>query len=980
MTGFTPLPIVSAPEAKTLYGEIDERRLNDTVVLTHGWDKKGATDFWTGTGERQAGSLIERSMGKSVNILRYNWPGALTSTRIPDAAEYVEARQNVYDAGIRLANQLIEHLGKGYSGKIHFIGHSLGSIVNTYAAATFLNQMPYVKDVQFTALDRPNHVDKLPFHDGFCPMGMSSQACDDFFVDHYGFDRNFFATILPVTRAGLIIDNYYSLTGLTGVGDIANGPVYNHPPLVDPWSLGAGMESVFNEAFANDHSGVQQWYRWTISPYDPLPPKDGQRKVCEGASFSSDYANRARYNASLNPCDKGWDWSILKSSGPPVNQMITPGPTTSGIFPAANPSAIDPSGKPCNTQVLNGIISIIKCTEGSSPYSAIPVTIPQGSATLSFTYNFANRGDGDYAAVVLDNTPIWVLSGSSATPGVDQNSGPIPIGGLTGNRILTVALYGVGGNNFIFELKNFAVQTAPTSGPALSIAMTHTGNFAQGQQNARHSVIVSNATGAAATSGTVTVTETVPSGLALVSMAGAGWACSANTCSRNDAIAGGSSYPAITVTVNVAANATSPQLNVVTLTGGGSASNSTADSVIVTASGGGGGGSGTPLTGNLRFVPVAPCRVVDTRGATGQVGAFGPPIMAGGGSRTFPVSSSPCGIPPSALSYSLNVTVVPSGPLAYLTTWPTGQQRPLVSTLNSFEGRVVANAAIVPAGANGSIDVFVTNPTHVIIDINGYFDGQNSAALSFYPATPCRIADTRNAAGPFGGPSINGQTKRDFPISSSACSMPSAGAYSLNATVVPPAALGYLTLWPTGQTQPFVSTLNSFDGAIVANAAIVPAGANGSISAFVSNTSDVILDGNGYFAASGSPGALSFYPVQPCRVADTRSDSGKTGAFGAPSVNSGQTRDFPIPSSTCGIPAGAKAYSINVTVVPKGPLSYLTLWPTGQNQPFVSTLNSFQGRIVANAAIVPAGTNGSVSVFVTNPTDVIIDINGYFAP
>ena len=74
------------------------------------------------------------------------------------------------------------------------------------------------------------------------------------------------------------------------------------------------------------------------------------------------------------------------------------------------------------------------------------------------------------------------------------------------------------------------------------------------------------------------------------------------------------------------------------------------------------------------------------------------------------------------------------------------------------------------------------------------------------------------------------------------------------------------------------------------------------------------------------------------------------------------------------------AYSLNVTVVPQGPLGYLTIWPTGEDQPVVSTLNSLDGRIKANAAIVPAGTSGAVSVYVTNTTDVILDIDGYFAP
>ncbi|MBL8217090.1 MAG: hypothetical protein JNK87_40595, partial [Bryobacterales bacterium] len=75
-----------------------------------------------------------------------------------------------------------------------------------------------------------------------------------------------------------------------------------------------------------------------------------------------------------------------------------------------------------------------------------------------------------------------------------------------------------------------------------------------------------------------------------------------------------------------------------------------------------------------------------------------------------------------------------------------------------------------------------------------------------------------------------------------------AAAYSLNATVVPNAMLQYLTLWPTGVAQPTVSTLNAFDAAITSNALIAPAGTNGSINAFMSEASHLILDINGFFA------------------------------------------------------------------------------------------------------------------------------------
>jgi hypothetical protein len=91
-------------------------------------------------------------------------------------------------------------------------------------------------------------------------------------------------------------------------------------------------------------------------------------------------------------------------------------------------------------------------------------------------------------------------------------------------------------------------------------------------------------------------------------------------------------------------------------------------------------------------------------------------------------------------------------------------------------------------------------------------------------------------------------------------------------------------------------------------------------------------------------------------------------------------RTFPIQSSTnCTIPAIAQAYSLNVTVVPPGSLGFLTIWPSGQPRPNASTLNDPQGAVIANAAIVPAGTSGSVDVYASANTDLVIDINGYYA-
>jgi len=253
---------------------------------------------------------------------------------------------------------------------------------------------------------------------------------------------------------------------------------------------------------------------------------------------------------------------------------------------------------------------------------------------------------------------------------------------------------------------------------------------------------------------------------------------------------------------------------------------------------------------------------------------------------------------------------------------------------------------------------------------------QTASSLQFVPVTPCRVADTRNAIRPFGGPELGARTSREFEIPQSACKIPSSAvAYSLNVTVVPNGPLGYLTIWPSGQSQPLVSTLNS-DGRVKANAAITPAGTNGGVSVYVTNETQVILDIDGYFVPKGTASALAFYPVTPCRVVDTRK---AVGPLGGPFMAAGTSRAFPVQSSSCGLPADAQVYSLNVTAAPRGDLGYLTMWPTGAAQPLVSTLNAPTGTDTANAAIVPAASNGDVSVYVSNSTDVVLDVDGYFA-
>ena len=371
----------------------------------------------------------------------------------------------------------------------------------------------------------------------------------------------------------------------------------------------------------------------------------------------------------------------------------------------------------------------------------------------------------------------------------------------------------------------------------------------------------------------------------------------------------------------------------------------------------------------LQFVPVTPCRVVDTRNAPGQFG--GPPI-SGGSYRDFDIPQSACNIPSTAAAYSLNVAVVPHGGLGYLTVWPAGQPRPTIATLNSVDGRIKANAAIIPAGSSEAISVYATQTTDVVLDIDGYFVPASSATLAFFPLTPCRVADTRWVTGPLGGPYLAGATQRAFPVLSGSCNIPdTAQAYSLNFAAIPHGPLGYMTVWPSGQSKPLVSTLNALTGTITANAAIVLSGLSGAISVYPSSATDLVIDIDGYFApADSAPDPLSLFALAPCRVLDTRQT---TGAFSG-------SLPVSVLQSGCQVPS-AQAYVLNATVVPLHgqPLGYLTLWPDAEDKPVVATLNALDGAITSNMAIVST-LNGFIDAYATSPTDLVVDIFSYFAP
>lgn len=110
----------------------------------------------------------------------------------------------------------------------------------------------------------------------------------------------------------------------------------------------------------------------------------------------------------------------------------------------------------------------------------------------------------------------------------------------------------------------------------------------------------------------------------------------------------------------------------------------------------------------------------------------------------------------------------------------------------------------------------------------GVSPAEADGPFDFFTLTPCRVVDTRSPIGPQGGPKLNANTTRNFPIVP-LCGVPSnAAAIAMNVTVVSPTDLGDLRIWPAGQPIPLASVINwvSSDFA-VANGAIIALGNDG---------------------------------------------------------------------------------------------------------------------------------------------------------
>ena len=364
------------------------------------------------------------------------------------------------------------------------------------------------------------------------------------------------------------------------------------------------------------------------------------------------------------------------------------------------------------------------------------------------------------------------------------------------------------------------------------------------------------------------------------------------------------------------------------------------------------------------YQPVDPIRLVDTR-TTGH-------RLARDGVLDLQVLGTG-GVPATGVAaVVLNVTEASSSDGGYLTVWPGGTPRPVVSTVNFETGQIRYALETIRPGPAGLVSFYnLRGLTDVVVDLQGYYlDGTTSTCGGSYTAVgPTRILDTRVTHD-----ALLGGTPREVQVVGVAGVPATATGVAINVTVDKTAAPGFLSVYPAGGTLPTISNLNFRADQTVANLAKVRLGSNGALSVFSSQATELVLDVQGYFEPGG-PNGQRYVSLVPSRLVDTRIPVGVPAPVGPGLAATVQA------AGRGGVPSsGASAVLVHLTAVQPTLPGYLTAFSGGQ-RPLASSVNFRPREDASNLVLVALGPSGTFDVYnFAGRTGLVVDVVGYYEP
>jgi hypothetical protein len=247
-------------------------------------------------------------------------------------------------------------------------------------------------------------------------------------------------------------------------------------------------------------------------------------------------------------------------------------------------------------------------------------------------------------------------------------------------------------------------------------------------------------------------------------------------------------------------------------------------------------------TGDSRFTPITPVRLLDTRETDSRLGDGDTVELQVGGVG---------GIPAGVAAVTLNVTSVDPTLAGYVTVYACGGNRPTVSNLNPRPGRVRPNLVVSPVSSGGKVCLYSLQDVDLVVDVTGYMK-TGTAGKKFTPSTPFRLIDTRERSRPelqagTGGDLVHAGQTLEIQIAGARGVPGDATAVSLNLTVTGASRPGYITAYPCG-TRPITSTANYEAGDAVSNGAQLPLSASGKLCVYSMQDAHIIIDVNGWWS------------------------------------------------------------------------------------------------------------------------------------
>ena len=445
-----------------------------TVVLTHGWNDDPYS--WA----TSMANLIHNNLpSPSPNIVAWDW--SLTAKSAPDDPGIPAAQTG--DQGRALGEKLLLTLGANYSKPIHFVGHSLGTLVNA-SAANYLQGTNWAnEDVSPTPWLATN-LQMTLFDEAEVATGQSGLL--NGIRTLIGWNGNPLepkpSYYHPLPRHFAWADNYVSAFGLLHP-EAANVILTKGSPTDAPNPLGLRDELAafhgypmnwYDETIQTDVSALGFLWSFERGGWFSQAPATNSVYVQTGSEWNLSTSNWNYGTNYLNARFQQYQSELMVSSARFtvgfVNGLAT-GQTILDLNSIVSGWLFNLNTTPANVvapQLKAHPLGLTPTGAGGSAnipaYAWIPLFVPTNAVAMSFDYTIQGNWQSDSLAAAFNGTNVLLIAGNEIQTNVTFSSGVIDVSGFAGQtNEFFIGIVGGTSTNAQLTVENlaFAISSPP---------------------------------------------------------------------------------------------------------------------------------------------------------------------------------------------------------------------------------------------------------------------------------------------------------------------------------------------------------------------------------------------------------------------------------------------------------------------------------------------------------------------------------------